>query len=134
MTTENDDDSWDEENEILWDRQTRLAFPYARNNLPRCHPSYRNQEMIQPIGVQTRMQDNSGNVENALVSGRDVCNFEQLEANARRMESSKESRVLEWQEVSLGLKPNLQFADKFVEDGVVQVYGNGITNSELHRK
>ena len=55
-----------EEVEKEWDKYDRISFPYAKNNLPRNHPSYRNQFIIpSPINISSEFSQ-SLNVSNTV--------------------------------------------------------------------
>ena len=89
MSEDNDDDSWDEDRELEWEKETRLALPYAKSNLPHCHPSYRNQELITCRQGQIIEEKNNVCQNNVMVVGHGYCDFEKLEANARKLTCSK---------------------------------------------
>ena len=83
MSDETDNGGPPEEVEKQWDQYNRISFPYATNNLPRNHPSYRNQYILQPpctpayqrLPTSAYQMDPYSNMSNTITPTRDFPNY-----------------------------------------------------------
>ena len=94
MSNSTDSDSWDEENELQWEQYNQIALPYAKNDLPRCHPSYRNQEIIIPAHRNRFQMHSAGKQSAGDVPTKEYISIDKLEAEKGNKPAPKEINTL----------------------------------------